>query len=325
MPAETKTHDATPTKRFRPAYKKASAVTTFPEIMMNLMNYATERNKTEKDFCIAWAPDGKSFVIHNRHEFTSMVIPKFFGASTKFKSFTRKLYQWGFRQLNRGIHTEERLVFGHQHFQRDHADLLVHMIHHKRATNNYVRKKDKDLLQQMVKAIASSKKVLEAAEKSPTTPILDDPACHQDQTIRKHLPTTARSSRPAGYLPVIPSSLFTTDQGSSQNPQRTINEILDETESSILSPQELLPFLVPTKNTTTTTFHQQEALPFFVPTKTTTAFHQGASFLFPPYGSSSGLSYQQQRSNYLDRSRLSTATAALSPTQGISMTVGNWI
>eukprot|EP00536_Pseudo-nitzschia_multiseries_P010603 jgi/Psemu1/203663/e_gw1.329.20.1 len=53
------------------------------------MKYVDEKNKTEKDFCISWLPEGKAFVIYNIKEFTNTVIPKFFKAS-KFCSFTRK-------------------------------------------------------------------------------------------------------------------------------------------------------------------------------------------------------------------------------------------
>jgi HSF-type DNA-binding len=60
---------------------------------MKLMRYA---EKQGDDFCVAWMDDGKSFIIRKPDEFTRTVVPKFFKA-TKFSSFTRKLYRWGFR------------------------------------------------------------------------------------------------------------------------------------------------------------------------------------------------------------------------------------
>ena len=151
--------------------------------MMNLMKYVEEKNKTEKDFCISWLPEGKAFVIYNIKEFTSNVIPKFFKAS-KFCSFTRKrkyynavfstfnpilyecishdflvidihsVYRWGFRQLNRGIGPEEPIIFGNEYFQRDNADLMVNM---RSITAASIRKRESDLLRHM---LASKKRAL---------------------------------------------------------------------------------------------------------------------------------------------------------------------
>lgn len=153
--------------------------------MMNLMKYVEEKNKTEKEFCISWLPEGKAFVIYNIKEFTSNVIPKFFKAS-KFCSFTRKrkspihfdlfpihslflgkcltpifdisfettVYRWGFRQLNRGIGPDEPIIFGNEYFQRDNADLMVNM---RSITAASIRKRESDLLRHM---LASKKRAL---------------------------------------------------------------------------------------------------------------------------------------------------------------------
>lgn len=79
-----------------------------------------------KTYCIAWLPDGKSFVIRNPDQFTKTVLPNFFKA-TKFSSFTRKLYRWGFRQVNRGIGPDDPIIFGNEYFQRHNAELMVKM------------------------------------------------------------------------------------------------------------------------------------------------------------------------------------------------------
>ena len=91
---------------------------------MNLMRFAEEQ--TQEGFCVAWLPDGKSFVIRNPDEFTRQVLPKFFKA-TKFSSFTRKLYRWGFRQVNRGIGPDDPIIFGNENFQRDAAEDMTKM------------------------------------------------------------------------------------------------------------------------------------------------------------------------------------------------------
>lgn len=80
----------------------------------------------KEDFCVAWLPDGKSFIIRNPDEFTRQVVPKYFKA-TKFSSFTRKLYRWGFRQVNRGIGPDDPIIFGNEHFQRDSAEVMTKM------------------------------------------------------------------------------------------------------------------------------------------------------------------------------------------------------
>jgi hypothetical protein len=92
--------------------------------MMSMMKYADNENPDE--FCIAWLADGKSFVIRNPEAFTRNVLPKFFKA-TKFSSFTRKLYRWGFRQVNRGIGPDDPIIFGNEYFQRDNEALMAKM------------------------------------------------------------------------------------------------------------------------------------------------------------------------------------------------------
>ena len=92
---------------------------------MNMMRFADKQENTE-EYCAAWLNDGKSFVIRDADAFTRQVIPHFFKA-TKFSSFTRKLYRWGFRQVNRGIGPDDPIIFGNEYFQRDNADLMVKM------------------------------------------------------------------------------------------------------------------------------------------------------------------------------------------------------
>jgi HSF-type DNA-binding len=92
--------------------------------LMSMMRRAEEEDSNT--FCIAWLPDGKSFVIRNPDEFTRNVLPNYFKA-TKFSSYTRKLYRWGFRQVNRGIGPDDPIIFGNEYFQRDNVELMVKM------------------------------------------------------------------------------------------------------------------------------------------------------------------------------------------------------
>jgi hypothetical protein len=91
---------------------------------MSLMSFAVTHD--EETFCVAWLPDGQSFVIRNPDAFTRKVLPNYFKA-TKFSSFTRKLYRWGFRQVNRGIGPDDPIIFGNEFFQRDDLELMTKM------------------------------------------------------------------------------------------------------------------------------------------------------------------------------------------------------
>ncbi|CAB9511560.1 stress transcription factor B-2b [Seminavis robusta] len=123
QPAPKSSPETPQKKRYLPPTKRPDAAYTFPEKLMSLMRYAEDQ---ADGFCIAWLPDGKSFVIRNPDEFTRHVVPKFFKA-TKFSSFTRKLYRWGFRQVNRGIGPDDPIIFGNEHFQRDNAEDMSKM------------------------------------------------------------------------------------------------------------------------------------------------------------------------------------------------------
>ena len=94
--------------------------------------------------------DGQAFVVSHKENLTKHLLPHFFHQETKFLSFTRKLYRWGFRRINPPrnrkraapsangtpppaavVHTEEsaaeRIVFGHECFDRNRRQLLRHM------------------------------------------------------------------------------------------------------------------------------------------------------------------------------------------------------
>jgi len=90
---------------------------------MKMMRYAETQGE---DFCVAWMEDGKSFIIRKPDDFTRTVVPKFF-KPTKFSSFTRKLYRWGFRQVNRGIGPDDPIIFGNEHFQKENPEQLSKM------------------------------------------------------------------------------------------------------------------------------------------------------------------------------------------------------
>jgi hypothetical protein len=89
---------------------------------MQMMKWVTESGLN----CVEWVDDGQAFIINNPTEFTDNVVNRFFKA-TKFSSFTRKLYRWGFRQLNRGVASDDPIIFGNDYFQRDCEELMTRM------------------------------------------------------------------------------------------------------------------------------------------------------------------------------------------------------
>jgi hypothetical protein len=120
---------------------------------MTLMKCA-DKHKGDNYYC-AWLPDGKSFVVSNPDGFTRQILPKYFKA-TKFSSFTRKLYRWGFRQVNRGIGPDDPIIFGNVFFQRDDAELMAKM---RSATAASTRKIEHNMVE-----LLAQKRALDAME-----------------------------------------------------------------------------------------------------------------------------------------------------------------
>lgn len=94
---------------------------------MHMMTYAEAQCATDPNFCVAWTHGGSAFVVQDPDAFTKDVVPRFFKA-TKFASFTRKLYRWGFRQINRGSTSPtDPMIFSNDNFHRDHKYLMANM------------------------------------------------------------------------------------------------------------------------------------------------------------------------------------------------------
>ena len=83
-----------------------------------------------EDLCISWILDGRAFIIRRKEEMVKQYLSLFFRQS-KFPSFTRKLYRWGFRQVTvaqeRSSPSKQKMIFGHEYFQRDSKNLLGRM------------------------------------------------------------------------------------------------------------------------------------------------------------------------------------------------------
>lgn len=100
---------------------------------MLMLVYVDKENKRAggdpEKLCISWILDGRAFIIRSKEEMAKQLLPMFFRQS-KFPSFTRKLYRWGFRQVSvvQQSSTNRRdMIFGHEFFQRDDKALMGRM------------------------------------------------------------------------------------------------------------------------------------------------------------------------------------------------------
>lgn len=90
---------------------------TFPEKLMEMLSGAGS------DDCMTWLPHGKSFVIVSVEKLARDLLPVYF-KDPKFSSFVRKLYRWGFRQIEKGPDAQS---FFHRYFQRDNKKMCREM------------------------------------------------------------------------------------------------------------------------------------------------------------------------------------------------------
>jgi hypothetical protein len=86
---------------------------------------------------ITWLPCGKSFVILDRTEFASKILPKYM-RQAQFHSFLRRLQRWGFKRVY-GMSTSH-LVYYHNLFQKNRFDLIQSM----KQYNAKIAKTDQD-------------------------------------------------------------------------------------------------------------------------------------------------------------------------------------
>ena len=100
--------------------------------MLTLTHVDRERSKSdipESGESIGWVLDGTAFVVQNIDQLCATWLPLFFGQS-KFSSFTRKLYRWGFRKVNvasipnGSSYQESALFFGNENFLRSDKSQL---------------------------------------------------------------------------------------------------------------------------------------------------------------------------------------------------------
>ena len=72
---------------------------------------------------VSWMPHGKSFRVHREEDFVSSIMPTYFNQS-KFTSFTRQLYIYGFQKVQDG---PDKGAFFHDKFLREYKSLCLTM------------------------------------------------------------------------------------------------------------------------------------------------------------------------------------------------------
>ena len=96
-------------------------------MLMHVEKECAKSGRKPEHAPVAWISDGKSFVIRSKERLVSDLLPQFFRQG-KFSSFTRKLYRWGFRQVNmQRDRLPQAMYFGNEYFQRDNKALLTNM------------------------------------------------------------------------------------------------------------------------------------------------------------------------------------------------------
>mmetsp|Transcript_11613 Transcript_11613/g.23274 ORF Transcript_11613/g.23274 Transcript_11613/m.23274 type:complete len:382 (+) Transcript_11613:115-1260(+) len=94
--------------------------TTFPQQLMDLIESETTDDNAvtvHGQKAIEWHSTGDKFIIRDKVALESCVLPKYFIKKCKYMSFVRKLYRWGFRQVEKDF-SSGVMTFMHKHFTR---------------------------------------------------------------------------------------------------------------------------------------------------------------------------------------------------------------
>lgn len=78
-----------------------------------------------KESIISWLPSGKAFKIHKPKEFADVIMPQYFN-QTKYRSFQRQLYIYGFDRI-KDKSSEDYGAYFHELFIRGSSDLCLDM------------------------------------------------------------------------------------------------------------------------------------------------------------------------------------------------------
>jgi hypothetical protein len=123
-------------------------ILNFPKLIYSLLS--------EEDVygsIISWLPDGKRFVIHDRHRFMAEILPTHF-ENCKYTSFTRRLKRWKFDRVSSG---PDIGAYYNKNFIRDRPDFLSLLTYNMEDTDDDEEDGTKKEKVQVSKGAASSK------------------------------------------------------------------------------------------------------------------------------------------------------------------------
>ena len=92
----------------------------FPRTLFRLLK---QSDTSGYSHIISWLPHGRAFKIHNDKLFKKHVLSKYF--ESKFESFKRQLYVYGFKKL--GKRNTDAGAYFHEHFIRSHKELCCNL------------------------------------------------------------------------------------------------------------------------------------------------------------------------------------------------------
>lgn len=99
-------------------FSMEDASKSFPIILHTIVS------DVNSDNCIQWLPCGTRFVIADKDDFSTIILPRYFGgrggSTTKFTSFTRRLKRWKFSRVPSG---REMGAYYHEKFRRGEPEL----------------------------------------------------------------------------------------------------------------------------------------------------------------------------------------------------------
>ena len=93
----------------------------FPVKLYNILQEAEKTPYLAE--IVSWLPDGKSFKVHQKDEFSKSILPATFGTNV-YKSFQRNLHFWGFHNIRKG---PSKGVCSHPYFVRGRPEHLTKM------------------------------------------------------------------------------------------------------------------------------------------------------------------------------------------------------
>lgn len=91
--------------------------------LLKLHEMLDDVEKTGNDHIVSWLPHGKAFRVHKPKAFVQKIVPQYFKQS-KYKSFQRQLYIYGFVRTPRG---PEAGAYSHPDFLRGMESICLSM------------------------------------------------------------------------------------------------------------------------------------------------------------------------------------------------------